>query len=197
MVEYDDKDRGDGLKACLRCGKLVSGADSFCNSCGADLKASPVPGQAGAVDPADFGGPRQVYTPPSQYTGPGAAPAPPSYPAGGYTAAAQAYPSYQGPPPPYYPAVFKARRTDELAIISLICGIGSFAVFPLLPAIAAIILGLVSRDRIRSSPETLEGEGMALTGIILGIANLVIVVAVFIVIALVALADAAPVITMF
>ncbi len=81
-----------------------------------------------------------------------------------------------------------ARKTDEMAVVSLICGVASFVIFPLLPAIAAIILGIMSRDRIRKSAGNLDGEGLAITGLILGIINVALIAAVFILILVIALA---------
>jgi type II secretory pathway pseudopilin PulG len=59
-------------------------------------------------------------------------------------------------------------RTDGKAIGSLVCGILSITCFWILAGIPAIILGHVSRSAIRKSMGRLKGEGMALTGLILG-----------------------------
>ncbi|OFW59897.1 MAG: hypothetical protein A2W01_12070 [Candidatus Solincola sediminis] len=67
-----------------------------------------------------------------------------------------------------------------MAVISLICALASFLVFPFIPAIAATILGFKSRDRIRKDPSGLEGEGLALAGIIIGSINIFLAVLVFI-----------------
>ena len=77
---------------------------------------------------------------------------------------------------PYY----RLRKTDDMAVISLICALASFLVFPFIPAIAATILGFKSRDRIRKDPSGLEGEGLALAGIIIGSINIFLAVLVFI-----------------
>jgi type IV pilus assembly protein PilA len=52
-----------------------------------------------------------------------------------------------------------------MAIASLICGL-FFIFFP--AAVAAVVLGHVSRSQIRKSGGRLKGSGMALTGLILG-----------------------------
>jgi predicted acyltransferase len=58
------------------------------------------------------------------------------------------------------------RRTNGLAIASLVCGI--VGCFYGIPAIVAIVLGFVARNQIKQNPQ--EGSGMALAGIILGFA---------------------------
>jgi type IV pilus assembly protein PilA len=55
--------------------------------------------------------------------------------------------------------------TDTKAIASLICGLLSF-IFP--AAVAAIILGHISRSDIRKSGGRLSGSGLALTGLVFG-----------------------------
>jgi hypothetical protein len=47
---------GSGLVVCLRCGKLMPAAASFCNFCGSDLRAAPVAWVQGAVKAEDFRG---------------------------------------------------------------------------------------------------------------------------------------------
>lgn len=56
-------------------------------------------------------------------------------------------------------------ETSGKAIASLICGLLSF-IFP--AAIAAIILGHISRSEIRKSSGRLTGSGIALTGLVFG-----------------------------
>lgn len=57
------------------------------------------------------------------------------------------------------------RKTNVLAIASLISGIGAFIV-PILASIAAIILGHMALNQIKQRNE--EGKGMAIAGLILG-----------------------------
>ncbi len=58
--------------------------------------------------------------------------------------------------------------TSGLAVTSLILGILSLGIIPILAAIPAIICGHVSRSRIKQSGGALRGEGMALAGLITG-----------------------------
>ncbi len=62
-----------------------------------------------------------------------------------------------------------------MAVISLVCGILSLVCcggFPL--AIVAIILGNISKKKIRESNGTIGGAGMAQAGFVLGIIGLVV-----------------------
>lgn len=67
-------------------------------------------------------------------------------------------------PPVPYPAA--GGRTNGLAVASLVCGIAQFLV-PLVPtSILAIVFGHVARGQIRRTGEA--GDGLAVTGLILG-----------------------------
>jgi multidrug efflux pump subunit AcrB len=79
-----------------------------------------------------------------------------------------AYQNYnQGPPPPHY-----GQQTSSLAVISLISGIASFFIVPLLGAIAAIITGGMAKKEIRQSGGRISGGGMATWGTLLGWLNI-------------------------
>lgn len=66
------------------------------------------------------------------------------------------------------------RETPQSAIASLTLGITGFIFF--LGSIPAIILGIVSIKKIKKEPEKYTGEGLAWTGIGLGIAKLLLLV---------------------
>ena len=70
----------------------------------------------------------------------------------------------QAPPPPP-PAPEK--RVSYWAIISLIAGLLNFK-FPPFGAIAALITGYVAKNEIKKSNDTIEGNGLATAGIVLG-----------------------------
>jgi hypothetical protein len=76
------------------------------------------------------------------------------------------YENFDRPQTPIY------QQTSSLAVISLICGIASFFIVPLLGAIAAIITGNLAKKEIRQSAGQLTGEGMATWGMILGWVNI-------------------------
>lgn len=60
------------------------------------------------------------------------------------------------------------RHTSPLAVVSLVAGILGWTLLPVLGSIVAIVCGHLARAEIRRSPETLEGDGLALAGLILG-----------------------------
>ena len=80
----------------------------------------------------------------------------------------------QAAPPPgtaYPPTVYAyGPRTNSLAIASLVTGILSWVLCPLLAAVLAVIFGHVARGQVKQSGE--GGGGMAVAGLILGYANL-------------------------
>jgi hypothetical protein len=60
-------------------------------------------------------------------------------------------------------------RTSSLAVISLIFGILAYVFLPGIGALVAVICGHSARAEIRRSPPgSIEGDGMALAGLILG-----------------------------
>mgnify|MGYP000042699446 CR=1 FL=1 len=86
----------------------------------------------------------------------GGFPPPPGYP----------YPSYWVPP----------RRVEPMAMASFICGLVSFFLVPFLPAVAALVLGILGRSRIKENPQLYEGDAYAVVGIILGAVNIFLTV---------------------
>ena len=60
------------------------------------------------------------------------------------------------------------RKTSTLAIISLVAGILGWTLLPFLGSIGAIITGHMARGEIRRSNGALEGDGLALIGLVLG-----------------------------
>ena len=60
-------------------------------------------------------------------------------------------------------------RTSGTAVASLIFGILSWVMLPFIGALLAVVLGHSARSEIRRAPPgTIEGDGMALGGLILG-----------------------------
>jgi Domain of unknown function (DUF1707)/Domain of unknown function (DUF4190) len=74
-------------------------------------------------------------------------------------------------PPVRYPA--PSSQTNSLAVASLVCGIGQFFV-PLPTSILAIVFGHVASGQIRRTGE--KGAGLARAGLVLGWAEVVLVV---------------------
>lgn len=61
-----------------------------------------------------------------------------------------------------------ARQTSTLAIVSLVAGILGWTLLPFLGSIGAIVTGHLARAEIRREPQPLEGDGLAIGGLILG-----------------------------
>jgi hypothetical protein len=84
-----------------------------------------------------------------------------------------AYPPTPYPPNPGQPAgpgYPPARRTNTMALTSLIAGIVAWVALPLLAAVAAVITGHLAQGQLKRSDE--EGAGMAIAGLVLGYLNL-------------------------
>ena len=79
-------------------------------------------------------------------------------------------------PPASFPQAPATKRTSGAAIVSLVAGILTWFSVPLLflviptpiCAIVAIVAGHMARAEIRRAPDQVEGNGLALTGLILG-----------------------------
>ncbi|HWL78929.1 DUF4190 domain-containing protein [Microbacterium sp.] len=118
-----------------------------------------------AGSPADYP-PAGTYPPPAQQQQYPAAPsygqpgysAPPAYPQGGYQAA------------PAYAGGYPQRRTNSLAIVSLIAGIAGLTLVPFIGSIVGVITGHMSLSQLKTSGE--EGRGIALGGLITGYVGL-------------------------
>lgn len=66
-------------------------------------------------------------------------------------------------------------RTSGTAVASLIFGVLSWVVLPFIGAVLAVIFGHSARNEIRRAPPgTVEGDGMAIAGLVLGWAHLAI-----------------------
>lgn len=75
---------------------------------------------------------------------------------------------YQPPPP-------AARTTSALAVVSLVLGIAAWCVLPFVGAIAAVVCGHLARSEIRRAPPgSVDGGGLAITGLVLGYLQLVL-----------------------
>ncbi len=66
------------------------------------------------------------------------------------------------------------RQTSALAVVSLVSGILGWLPLPVIGSIVAIVTGHLARGEIRREPGRLEGDGMALAGLILGYGALVL-----------------------
>lgn len=73
--------------------------------------------------------------------------------------------TYTAPAPPPAPAI---RQTSTLAIVSLVSGILGWTLLPFLASVAAIVTGHMARAELRRNPDTMEGDGLAIGGLVLG-----------------------------
>ena len=64
------------------------------------------------------------------------------------------------------------KKTNTLAIVSLVCGAIAWFAAPVLASIVAIVTGHMARGQIRASGGTEEGDGLAVAGLVLGYLNL-------------------------
>lgn len=77
------------------------------------------------------------------------------------------------PLPPPAPATATVKQTNTMAVISLVSGILGWTLLPWLGSIAAIITGHMARAELRRHPDTQEGDGLAVGGLVLGWAMVV------------------------
>lgn len=68
------------------------------------------------------------------------------------------------------------RQTCSNATISLIFGVLSYFLLPFIGAVIAVICGHMARADIRRSQGALDGDGMAMAGLVLGYLHLVLCV---------------------
>jgi len=144
---------------CFKCGASMPDDATICPQCATPVQSIPTAppppeAQQGGPSPASTSG--WLNAPPSQT----------QYPP------QQAYPPQAQP----YSAQFQPQKTDGGAIASLILGIVSiFLCLNIFTGIPAIITGHISYSKIKKSMGRLKGEGMALTGLILGYISLPLV----------------------
>ncbi|MBB4132600.1 MULTISPECIES: DUF4190 domain-containing protein [unclassified Xanthomonas] len=60
------------------------------------------------------------------------------------------------------------RQTSAMAVVSLVAGILGWTLIPFLGSVCAIITGHLARAEIRRNPQGLDGDGLAIGGLILG-----------------------------
>jgi hypothetical protein len=78
------------------------------------------------------------------------------------------------PQPPALPAA--GRQTSVLAVVSLVAGLLGWTLLPVLGSLGAIIAGHLARSEIRRDPSRLEGDGLAIAGLVLGYAMVVVAI---------------------
>ncbi len=74
----------------------------------------------------------------------------------------------------YLPPEKPLDRNSKLAYASLAMGFTSWLLIPFLAGIAAIVLGHMARLEIARSEGRLTGDGLAIAGLVMGYANVII-----------------------
>ena len=69
-----------------------------------------------------------------------------------------------------------ARNTSTSAVVSLVFGILSWLVLPFVGAVVAVIAGHMARAEIRRANGALDGDGLAIGGLILGWLHLAVLI---------------------
>lgn len=83
-------------------------------------------------------------------------------------------PSHKPAPPPLSaPVPGNTQRTSTLAIVSLVASILGWVALPFVGSVTGIITGHLARGEIRRTPG-LQGDGMAVAGLALGYAAIVL-----------------------
>lgn len=121
-------------------------------------------------------GPPSGPQPQQPYPQSGGPMAPPGTPVSQHPGYGAAMPGQmdQVQPNPYfgtaYPGTSGMRKVNGLAIASMVVSLCSIVVFygALLVGLVGAILGHVARRQIKTRPDMYDGDGMALTGIIVG-----------------------------
>ncbi len=74
-------------------------------------------------------------------------------------------------------AIPETRSTSTTAVVSLVFGILSWVLLPVIGAIVAIVCGHMARAEIRRSGGSLEGDGFAVAGLVLGWTHMALMIA--------------------
>jgi len=67
------------------------------------------------------------------------------------------------------------RTTSTTAVVSLVFGVLCWSVFPFVGAIIAVVCGHAARSDVRRATGSIEGDGMAVAGMLLGYAQLALI----------------------
>lgn len=65
-----------------------------------------------------------------------------------------------------------APGTNQMAVISLATGVASWVLLPVIGAVVAVVTGHIARREIRQTGES--GDGLAIIGLVLGYAHLIV-----------------------
>lgn len=79
---------------------------------------------------------------------------------------------------PPYGQTTSAPQTSGYAIASLVCSVASWFLVPFIGGVLGVVFGHIARGEIRRSQGWKSGNGLALSGLIIGYIHLVVIVAV-------------------
>lgn len=68
----------------------------------------------------------------------------------------------------------ETRTTSALAIVSLVFGVLAWSALPVLAGVVAIVTGHIARGEIRRGAPAVEGDGLAVAGLVLGYTSLLL-----------------------
>ncbi|HVF06512.1 MAG TPA: hypothetical protein VNA20_16855 [Frankiaceae bacterium] len=78
-----------------------------------------------------------------------------------------------GPHAPFPPAGWSKPQTSTSAVFALVCAVGSWVLFPLVPAIVALILARNAQEEIATSAGRVTGAGLANAARVTAWANII------------------------
>lgn len=164
---------------CPVCGTANESDAAYCYRCGSILKpqsgqTQPATGQTILLDqeqPSQAEADQITSAPPRLDAAPARPPSLPLAPAPDDPVSARVY---RVPAPGSYAIgpLSQATQTSNLALVSLILGMLSWMLLPVIGAIGAVITGHMGRREVRESGGRLTGAGLALAGLILGYLHL-------------------------
>ena len=181
---------------CPVCGAQNETGTAFCYQCGSALRPNgnpaPATGQTVTLGRDQWNDPGSV-PPPASIPSFGNNPYPqPTTPAPGHDARVYDVPQSQPGPflevpqrsitpvaPPVTPYVVTSppmptTQTSTMAVFSLVLGVLSWILLPIIGAFGAIITGHMARREVQQAAGRLSGDGLAIAGLILGYLNLLV-----------------------
>ena len=133
---------------CTTCGTALVADAMFCPNCGSRVTTPSSAGAPTAGLPPAYGEPGPPLSPPYDYAPPTVAPQ--------WVAPGSAPDGVAGPP------------NSTTAVVSLVFGILSWVMLPVIGPIVAVAAGHMARAEIRRSNGQVGGGGMATAGLVLG-----------------------------
>ncbi|WP_222564147.1 DUF4190 domain-containing protein [Novilysobacter antarcticus] len=77
---------------------------------------------------------------------------------------------------PLPPPANQIRRTSSMAVISLVAGILGWTLLPFVGSLVAIVTGHMARGEIKRGNGLVDGDGLAVSGLVLGYAMVAVAI---------------------